>query len=71
MKIVELLNKITIPITNEESDVLGKFQNHQKVNKKDLSLREQIIANNLVNKEILRRIKHEGQITYQTRTKKS
>jgi hypothetical protein len=65
MKIVELLNKINVPITNEESDVLGKFYNNNVVRKKELSIREQVIANNLVNKDILKRKKHEGQIIYQ------
>jgi len=67
MKIVELLNKISVPITNEEADVLSKFYNNNIITKKELSLREQIIANNLVNKDILKRKKHEGKITYQKR----
>lgn len=65
MKIVELLNKINVPITNEESDVLGKFYDSKIIAKKELSIREQVIANNLVNKDILKRKKHEGQIVYQ------
>ena len=50
MKIVELVNHIRVPITNEESDLLGKFHNEELVEKSKLSLREQQIANQLVNR---------------------
>jgi hypothetical protein len=64
MKIVELVNKISVPITNEEADVLGIFEHHSEVQKQDLSPREQMIANHLVNKDILYRINETGRITY-------
>ncbi len=68
MKIVELLNNIRVPITNEESDVLGKFRESNLVLKKDLDLREQVVANQLVNKDILLRTKNQdGKIAFKKR----
>jgi hypothetical protein len=64
MKILELVNKITIPITNEEADVLGIFEHHEEVHKQDLDPREQVVANHLVNKDLLRRINENGRIIY-------
>lgn len=64
MKIIELLNRITVPITNEEADVLGRFLSQKQVFKKDLNLREQYIANGLVNKDILTRKRKNGQTFY-------
>lgn len=67
MKIVELVNHIRVPITNEESDLLGKFHDEELVEKSKLSLREQQIANQLVNKDILLRKNQDGKITYKKR----
>lgn len=64
MKIVELLNKIRLPITNEEADVLDKFHNAKKIAKEDLSLRDSTIANQLVNKDVLFRKNENGKIYY-------
>lgn len=64
MKIVELLNSLSVPITNEESDVLGKFEETQEINKNHLSPREQYLANSLVNKDILFRKQNNGKIYY-------
>ncbi len=59
MKIVELLNNIQVPINNEEADLLKKFTESSEISKKDLTDREQLIANQLVVKEVLTR-KHDG-----------
>ena len=59
MKIVELVNKVSQPITNEESDVLGQFQEKPVIKKTELNEREQEVANFLVNKDILLRQKNE------------
>jgi len=68
MKIVELVNKVSLPITNEESDVLGQFQEKPVIRKAELNEREQTIANSLVNKNVLLRIQNkEGKIIYKTR----
>jgi hypothetical protein len=64
MKIVELLNKVRLPITNEEADILGKFSESVEIQKKDLSPREVLLANQLVNKDILYRKNDEGRIYY-------
>ena len=65
MKIVELVNKVSQPITNEESDVLGQFQEKPVIKKAELNEREQEVANFLVNKDILLRQKNEeGRIIY-------
>ena len=68
MKIVELVNKLSLPITNEESDVLGQFQETPEIRKSKFSEREQELANSLVNKDILLRHKNEeGRIIYKRR----
>ena len=64
MKIVELVNKIRLPITNEEADVLGKFDADKKISKDDLSSRQSLIANQLVNKDVLFRKNEDGKIYY-------
>ena len=65
MKIVELVNKIRLPITNEEADVLGQFEDGRKIPREDLSPRQLIIVNHLVNKDVLFRKKNkDGKIYY-------
>jgi hypothetical protein len=64
MKIVELVNKIRLPITNEEADVLGQFENERKVARDDLSPRQLVVANHLVNKDVLYRKNEDGKIYY-------
>lgn len=65
MKIVELVNKIRLPITNEEADVLGQFDQAAKIAKSDLTPRQYLIANQLVNKDILFRKNEDGKVYYQ------
>ena len=64
MRIVELINKVQLPITNEESDVLGKFSMSEEIYKSDLSPREVLIANQLVNKDVLLRKNQDGRIVF-------
>jgi hypothetical protein len=65
MKIVEFLGGLQLPITNEESDVLAKFDDQTPfVTKMTLSEREQVLANQLVNKGVLVRKNQDGQIQY-------
>lgn len=65
MKIVEFTNGLQLPITNEEADMLGKFDDtEQIVLKNSLSDREQVIANQLVNKGVLVRRNQDGKIQY-------
>jgi outer membrane lipopolysaccharide assembly protein LptE/RlpB len=69
MKIVELINHIRVPITNEEADVLGKFHEEEIIEKSQLDLREQQIANQLVNKDVLLRKNQDGKITYKKKSR--
>lgn len=65
MKIIEFTSGLHMPITNEESDVLSRFDNTEHIiNKQDLSEREQVLANQLVNKGVLVRKNSNGQIHY-------
>jgi hypothetical protein len=65
MKIVEFTNGIQMPITNEESDVLARFDSADTVViKNTLTEREQVLANQLVNKGVLYRRNQDGQIQY-------
>jgi len=64
MKIVELVNKINVPITNEEAEVLDMFEDEAVIQRQDLSPREVILANQLVNKDILYRKHESGKTQY-------
>lgn len=64
MKIVELLNNVRVAITNEQADLLGRFQHESKINKNALNEREQLIANQLTVQDVLLRQNENGQIVY-------
>lgn len=65
MRIVEILGGIQLPITNEEYDILSQFDTRDSmVSKSDLNEREQILANQLVNKGVLIRRNQDGKIYY-------
>jgi hypothetical protein len=68
MKIIEFTNGIQLPITNEESDLLNRFTQDQQVGKSSLTEREQVLANQLVNKGVLLRRNQDGQIKYSKQT---
>jgi hypothetical protein len=63
MRIIELTDKLSIPLTNEEHSLLKKFSSEQ-LSKQDLSPREQILANQLTVKNVLLRINDNGKIYY-------
>jgi len=65
MKIVELLSNIQVAITNEQADLLGRFQHEPSIPKNKLDEREQVIANQLTTQDILLRRNDNGQIIYQ------
>lgn len=73
MKLIELTEQLQIAITNEEADLLKRFDEQTPVvAKRDLDEREKLIANQLVNKDILKRTKDEhGRINYKRRTRKN
>ncbi len=65
MKIIELLTGIRTPLTNEEASILQMFTESDVIIKADLGPREQLLANNLVTKDVLKRTKNsEGKITF-------
>lgn len=65
MKIIELLTGIRTPLTNEEASILQMFTESDVIIKADLDPREQLLANNLVTKDVLKRTKNsEGKITF-------
>lgn len=68
MKIIELVNNIQIPITNEESDILALFRESVEVLRQDLNERQIQLANSLVNKDVLYRQNQNGRITYRKKT---
>lgn len=62
---VELLNNISIPLTNEEWEILSKFNESSSLLKGKLDSREQLLANNLVKKDVLTRKKDSnGKLAY-------
>ena len=64
MKIVELTNKILLPITNEEQEVLEQFVDDISIAKSQFNEREQLLANSLTNKDVLLRTNQDGKIYY-------
>lgn len=66
MKIVELTNNVLLAITNEENELLSKF-NDDSVSKSQLNEREQVLANQLTVKDVLLRTNQDGKIFYQKR----
>ena len=69
MKIVEVTKNLQVAITNEEADVLLQFdEDTPVVAKGDLNDRQQLMANQLVNKNLLLRIKENGRTVYKKRS---
>ena len=73
MKIIELTKHINVAITNEEAEMLDRFDETTPVMaKRELDDRQKEIANQLVNKNLLIRKKDEqGRITYKRRIRKN
>ena len=69
MKIVELTTSIKLPVTNEEYTLFRSFPEGTIRYKKDLSPRDQHVANQLVNKDLLVRINEDGKIKYKKKTR--
>jgi hypothetical protein len=65
MKIVELLNAVQLPITNEEAEVLSMLDETGVIKKSELAPRQQLLANQLVSKDVLtRKTNEEGKIIF-------
>ena len=69
MRIVELLNNITLPITNEEAEILDHFSDQKILSKSTLDERQQRLANSLVNKDVLLRVQENGNIIYRKKVR--
>ena len=70
MKIVELTQNIKVAITNEEADMLSQFDEETPVVAKgDMDDRQQHMANQLVNKNLLTRKNENGRIIYKKRAR--
>tara|TARA_B110000259_G_C13928456_1_gene367908 strand:+ start:234 stop:455 length:222 start_codon:yes stop_codon:yes gene_type:complete len=68
MKIVEVTSTLSVSITNEEADLYNRFDEETPVMAKHtLNDRERLIANQLVNKDLLLRKNQDGQIIYKKR----
>lgn len=64
MKILELTKtKLLLPISNEESELLERFHD-EPIAKSQLDEREQVLANQLTEKDILLRSNTDGKIYY-------
>lgn len=67
MKIIELVGW-QMPINNEEADLLDKFEHSTIIEHTDLDPRQQLLAGQLVNKDVLLRRNQNGKITYIKKT---
>ena len=67
MKIIELINNISLPITNEEAELLERFVGDTAISKTHLEAREQLLANQLTVKDVLLRTNENGKIYYKKR----
>lgn len=65
MKIVEIAGRPGVAITNEEAELMLQFDDETpNVPRSELSDRQVVIANHLVNKSLLKRIKENGRTIY-------
>lgn len=63
MRAIEMMSGLLLPITNEEADLLNKFDD-LSMKRSDLNEREVVVANNMVNKDVLYRKNQDGTVTY-------
>jgi hypothetical protein len=68
MKIIEVTGGLLLPLTNEEADLMLKFNDRNSVSRKELNERQVEIANHLVVKDVLLRINQDGRINYSKKT---
>jgi hypothetical protein len=64
MKIIELTNKVLLPITNEEHELLARFEGDSPIAKSQFDERQQLLANQLTVKDVLLRTNEDGKIYY-------
>lgn len=66
MKFVSLPSGFNTLISNEESLLLDQISQTGQVSRSELNEREQVVANNLVKKDVLTRRKIDGKLYYST-----
>lgn len=70
MKIIEVTEHLTVAITNEEADMLNQFDESTPVMAKSaMDDRQQLLANQLVNKDLLVRKNENGRISYKRKNR--
>ena len=70
MKIIEIAGRPGVAVNNEEAELLLQFdEDTAQLARADLSDRQTLIANQLVNKSLLKRVKEDGRTIYKKRTR--
>ncbi len=64
MKVLDLPQGFQIMISNEQSELLDKFQDQPLILKRKLNERQQVVASELVNLGVLTRCTQEGKLAY-------
>lgn len=65
MRFIEFNNGLQMPLNNEEADLLARFESvEDRIQKNNLTEREQFVANQLVNRGALVRNNQDGKITF-------
>lgn len=69
MRIIELAPEFNLALNNEEYSLLRRFTEGEQIPRSDLDERNQHVANQLVNKNALLRIREDGQTFYKKSTR--
>lgn len=70
MKIIEIAGRPSVAVNNEEAELLLQFdEDTPAIPRGELSDRQVVIANQLVNKSLLKRIKEDGRTIYKKKTR--
>ncbi len=69
MKIKELMPGLDVYVNNEEADFLRKFDDITDMQKMHIDDRQLVLANQLVNKGLLKRIRQNGRLTFKRTTR--
>lgn len=64
MRVLDVPQGFQIVISNEQSELLDKFEQHDIILKRSLTEREQVLASELVHKGVLTRCTHQGKLAY-------
>jgi hypothetical protein len=64
MRIIELAPEFNLALSNEEYSLMRRFTEGKQIPRTDLDERNQHVANQLVNKNVLLRIRENGKTFY-------